>query len=58
MNNYTLIVTNPQGYKVNIASHDLDSLKSLAFDYNRQGLNVQITETFVVFQVIQNEKQD
>lgn len=58
MNNYTLIVTNPQGYNVNIASYDLDSLKNLAIHYNKQGLDVQITETSVVFQVIQNEKQD
>ena len=58
MGNYTLIVTNELGYNLNISSTDFETLKQVARDYNKEGYDVQITQTSVVFRVIQDENKN
>jgi hypothetical protein len=55
---YTLIISNEDGYNINIASDDFESLKRVAIDYNKEGMNVQITKTSVVYKVMQDENKN
>lgn len=58
MEKYTLIISNEDGYNINIASDDFEALKKVAREYNQEGMNVQITQTSVVFKVMQDENKN
>ena len=58
MEKYTLIISNEDGYSLNISSDDFESLKRVAIDYNKEGNNVLITKTSTVYKVMQNENKN
>lgn len=48
---FTLMVTNNEGYNLNLQGDNFDTLKQVAKDYNKKGYDVRIFETNCIYEV-------
>ena len=52
---FTLIISNKEGYTLNIQDEDFDALKLVAQNYNKKGYDVKIVKSTCVYEVRQYE---